>query len=144
MPGAAAIIIPTRGRAGYLDDALASLAPHAQAAGAEVIVVDDGPDEETRETAGRYGARYIDDGAGQGLNAARNRGVAATDAALLVFTDDDVIAGPGWLDALTRADATEPDDVGAFTGRPPASAPRRASGRGGRRGRRGPRRSPPR
>ena len=42
MPGAAAIIIPTRGRAGYLDDALASITPHARAAGAEVITRDNG------------------------------------------------------------------------------------------------------
>ena len=111
MPGAAAIIIPTRGRAGYLDDALASIAPHARAAGAEMIVVDDGPDEATRETAGRHGARYIDEGAGQGLNAARNRGAAATDASLLVFTDDDVIVDDAWLNALVAADADEQPPV---------------------------------
>lgn len=116
MPGAAAIIIPTRGRAGYLDDALASIAPHAQAAGAEMIVVDDGPDEATRTSAGRHGARYIAEGAGQGLNAARNRGAEATDAPLLVFTDDDVIVDDAWLDTLIAGDAGEPDDVGAFTG----------------------------
>ncbi len=116
MPGAAAIIIPTRGRAGYLDGALASITPHALAEGAEVIVVDDGPDEATREAAGRHGASYINEGAGQGLNAARNRGAAATDAALLVFTDDDVVVRPGWLSALINAAATEAADIGAFTG----------------------------
>ena len=116
MPGAAAIIIPTRGRAGYLNGALASITPHALAEGAEVIVVDDGPDEATREAAGRHGASYINEGAGQGLNAARNRGAAATDAALLVFTDDDVVVRPGWLSALINAAATEAADIGAFTG----------------------------
>ena len=116
MPGAAAIIIPTRGRAGYLDDALASILPHARALGCEVIVVDDGGDEATRAVAGRHGARYLGEGAGQGLNAARNRGAAATDAALLVYTDDDVIVGPGWLSALVEASRREPGDVGAFTG----------------------------
>jgi GT2 family glycosyltransferase len=116
MPGAAAIIIPTRERAGYLKDALASITPHARAAGAEVIVVDDGPDEATRAVSGEHGARYIDEGAGQGLNAARNRGAAATDAALLVFTDDDVIVDEIWLASLLAADEGEPQDVGAFTG----------------------------
>jgi GT2 family glycosyltransferase len=115
MP-AAAIIIPTRGRAGYLDDALASIAPHAREAGAEVIVVDDGPDEATGAAARRHGARYLEEGAGQGLNAARNRGAAATGAALLIFTDDDVIVDDAWLPSLLAADANEPDDVGALTG----------------------------
>ena len=38
----ASIIIPTRERPGYLAVALASVAPQAQRAGAELIVVDDG------------------------------------------------------------------------------------------------------
>lgn len=115
MP-AAAIIIPTRGRAGYLDDALASIVPRARTARAEVIVVDDGPDPETRQAAERHGVRYIFEGAGQGLNAARNRGAAATDSGLLVFTDDDVIVDEAWLDTIIAADDGEPEDVGAFTG----------------------------
>ena len=116
MPGAAAIIIPTRGRAQYLDGALASIEPHARALGAEMIVVDDGPDQATREVAARHGAQYLDEGAGQGLNAARNRGAAATGAGLLIYTDDDVIVDDGWLEALIEADRREPPDVGAFTG----------------------------
>src|SRR5918997_1064920 len=37
----ASIIVPTRERAGYLDVALASIAPQAAAAGAELLFVDD-------------------------------------------------------------------------------------------------------
>ena len=55
----AAIIVPTRSRAGYLDVALASIAPQAASAGAEVIVVDDGPSDETAQTARRHGAQGI-------------------------------------------------------------------------------------
>src|SRR5919199_141242 len=55
----ASIIVPTRERAGYLDVALASIAPQAAAAGAELLVVDDGPDAATRATAERHGARYV-------------------------------------------------------------------------------------
>ena len=112
----AAIIVPTRLRAGYLDVALASIAPQARAASAELIVVDDGPDAETRATAERHDARYVAHPHTRGLNAARNTGIAATDAELLVFVDDDVEVRPGWLDALINAAAKLPDEVGVLAG----------------------------
>ena len=55
----AAVAIPTQRRAPYLEVALASIVPQAHAAGAEVLVVDDGPDEATRGAAERHGARYL-------------------------------------------------------------------------------------
>ena len=51
----AAIIVPTRGRPHYLDRALASIAPQAAALGAQVIVVDDGPEISTRTVAEAHG-----------------------------------------------------------------------------------------
>ena len=116
MPPTASIIVPTRERAGYLDVALASIAPQAGAAGAELLVVDDGPSDATRETAGRHGARYVAHEASRGLNAARNSGIDATTGELLVFVDDDVAVRPGWLTALLRAHASEDPDVGVLTG----------------------------
>ncbi len=117
MPPTAAIVIPTRGRPAYLDVALASIRPQALAAGAEVLVVDDGPDAGTRAVAERHGARYVlPPGGRHGLNIARNAGIAATDAGLLVFTDDDVAVWDGWLPALLEAAADLPDDVGVLTG----------------------------
>jgi GT2 family glycosyltransferase len=112
----AAIIVPTRGRPHYLDRALASIAPQAAALGAEVIVVDDGPEISTRTVAEAHGASYISEGAGDGLNAARNRGVTATDAELLIFTDDDVEVHPGWLLTLLEGAAEQPEQVGVFSG----------------------------
>lgn len=112
MAPTASIIVPTRERAGYLDVALGSIAPQARSAGAEVIVVDDGPDEATRETAVRHGARYVVNAGPHGLNPARNAGIAAAGADLLVFVDDDVEAAAGWLDALLAA----PDACGVLTG----------------------------
>jgi GT2 family glycosyltransferase len=112
----AAVIVPTAGRPGYLDVALASLAPQARAAGAELLVVDDGPSEATRATALRHGARYVAHDRGRGLNAARNTGARETIAPLLAFVDDDVAARPGWLAALIVAAASHPEQVGVFTG----------------------------
>ena len=116
MSSVAAIIIPTRGRPRYLDRALASLADQARSEKVEIIVVDDGPSLTTRTIAEAHGARYLDENAGDGVNAARNRGIAATIAPLLIFIDDDVEVNDGWLAALLAAAATQPSQVGVFTG----------------------------
>ena len=108
------LIVPTRGRLAYLDVALASLVPQAHAAGGETIVVEDGGDA-ARELAEARGARWIGLPAAGGPNAARNAGIAAALAPLVVLTEDDVEAPPGWLDALLAAAAAEPD-VDVFGG----------------------------
>ena len=116
MAPTASIIVPTRLRAGYLEVALASIAPQAAAAGAELLVVDDGPDARTRAAAQRHGARYVAHATPRGLNAARNTGIDAAAADLLVFVDDDVEVHPGWLQALLGADAAAAPQVGVLTG----------------------------
>jgi GT2 family glycosyltransferase len=96
----ASIVIPTRGRAGYLDVALHSIVPQAAERGAEVIVVSDGPDPATAAAAERHGARLVSLPVRRGANAARNAGAEAARGQLIVFVDDDVEASGGWLDAL--------------------------------------------
>jgi GT2 family glycosyltransferase len=123
----ASIVVPTRARPDYLEVALASIAPQALAAGAEVLVVDDaGPSPAIHALAERCGARYEPHPRPLGLNVARNTGVARSDGELVVFVDDDVEVCPGWLDALLGA-AREHPRVQVFTGpiRP------RLEGRGG-------------
>jgi GT2 family glycosyltransferase len=116
MTPPASIIIPTRGRPDYLDVALASIAPQAREAAAEVIVVDDsGGLARNAELAQRYGARYLCLGEPRGLNAARNAGLAQARGELLAFVDDDVEVHAGWLEALIAAARAHPD-VGVFTG----------------------------
>ncbi|HKE79654.1 MAG TPA: glycosyltransferase, partial [Solirubrobacteraceae bacterium] len=111
-----AVAIPTHRRAAYLEVALASVMAQARAAGAEVLVVDDGPDAATRAVVARHGARYLAHEAPRGLNAARNTALDATDAELVCFLDDDVEVHPGWLEALVSAAEACPDEVGVFTG----------------------------
>jgi GT2 family glycosyltransferase len=102
-------VIPTRGRADYLEVALASIVPQAGAAGAEVLVVSDGPDPGTAAAAARHGATLIALPAPLGANAARNAGIQAARAETIVFVDDDMRAPAGWLDALRAGMSASPD-----------------------------------
>ncbi len=105
----ASIVIPTSGRPEYLRVALASVAPQAQAHGAEILVINDGGDPETADVAGRYGAEVVDLAAPGGANAGRNAGVRAARSELIVLLDDDVEAPAGWLQAMLAGIAASPD-----------------------------------
>jgi GT2 family glycosyltransferase len=111
----AAIVVPTKERPEYLDVALRGLAEQARAAGADLLVVDDGPSDATRAAAERHGARYVAHAATRGLNAARNTALDATTAELVCFVDDDVRVRPGWLAALLDGAARNPGH-GCLTG----------------------------
>jgi glycosyltransferase involved in cell wall biosynthesis len=113
---AASVIIPTRRRAGYLRVALASLA--AQDLGHdsyEVLVVDDGPSEDTREAsravAEETGApiSYVERDGVPGLNSARNTGIAKANSDLFVLVDDDIEAPPHWLRELVEGRRRHPE-----------------------------------
>jgi GT2 family glycosyltransferase len=116
MPPPASIVIPTRARLSYLEVALSSIVPEAARAGAEVLVVDDaGPSQAARALTERLGARYVPHPRPLGLNVARNTGVERSHGELVVFVDDDVRVGEGWLAALLGAARADPQ-VDVFTG----------------------------
>jgi glycosyltransferase involved in cell wall biosynthesis len=104
----ASIVIPTRGRPGYLDVALRSIVPQAAAAGAEVVVVSDGDESPTAEVAIGHDVKLIRLAPPRGANAARNSGAGAAGGDLLVFVDDDIAAPRGWLGALLAGVASAP------------------------------------
>ena len=105
---AVAVVVPTGGRADYLEVTLRSLRSQELDDPAELLVVDDGGGEATRAAAERAGVRAVSHAGRRGLNAARNTGVRQTEAPLIAFVDDDVEAPPGWLRALVEGAARHP------------------------------------
>jgi glycosyltransferase involved in cell wall biosynthesis len=100
-PPVVSVVVPTRGRAAYLEVTLDSLLGLRTEAAYEIVVVDDGaPDATAAVVAARPAVRYVAHGEGRGLNAARNTGLQESQAELIAFVDDDVLVPPGWLDAL--------------------------------------------
>ncbi|HSR96941.1 MAG TPA: glycosyltransferase [Kofleriaceae bacterium] len=95
----ASLIVPTHNKAPFLARTLASLA-RQDAPAFEVVVVDDGSDDDTREVARSVGGaldlRYLRR-AHMGRAAARNAGVRSARGDLLIFCDDDRLATPGFV-----------------------------------------------
>jgi glycosyltransferase involved in cell wall biosynthesis len=102
------IVIATRDRAAYLERALQSFGKQIGAPSFEVIVVDNGSTDATREVVERarveqsYPVSYVYEGQ-PNRGAARNAGIASVQGHLVLFCDDDVYAPPGFLAAHDAA-----------------------------------------
>jgi glycosyltransferase involved in cell wall biosynthesis len=109
---AVSVIVPARNAARTIGDTLAALARQDLPEPYEVVVVDDGSDDETAAIAKRSGgAVRVVRSEGRGPGPARNAGAAASRAPVLAFTDADCVPTPGWLQAgmaaLSEADLVQ-------------------------------------
>jgi glycosyltransferase involved in cell wall biosynthesis len=92
------VVIPARNAAATIARTLDGLAAQDLDGPYEVIVVDNGSEDETVAIAERAGVRVIRQGRERpGL--ARNRGAEAAGADAIAFTDADCVPDPGWLRA---------------------------------------------
>jgi glycosyltransferase involved in cell wall biosynthesis len=129
--GDVAIIVPTLRRPDSLTRALASLFAQTGVAArvAAIVVVDNDPSGSARAPVEVLRPRspwplvYVSEPT-PGVARARNAGLAATDAPLIAFLDDDEAAAPAWLSALLAAQAQTGADAvfGPITGRAPDAA----------------------
>jgi GT2 family glycosyltransferase len=114
------VIIPTYNRAPLLERSLESLTEQTLPRDAfEVVVVDDGSSDWTQSVctklADRLPLRYLRI-ENSGIAAAKNLGVFASQAPLLLFFDDDDIADSGLLEAHVEAHGKNSDEEVAVLG----------------------------
>ncbi|WP_292027114.1 glycosyltransferase family 2 protein [Brevundimonas sp. UBA2416] len=126
-----AVIVPTLRRPESLERALRSLFTQTGVADrvSAIVVVDNDPVGSAAATVEALLPRspwpltYVH-APRPGVATARNAGLAATDAPLIAFLDDDEAASPGWLAALLKARETTGADAvfGPITGQAPDAA----------------------
>jgi hypothetical protein len=114
------VVIPTYQRAPLLERSLESLTeqtlPRSQF---EVVVVDDGSSDWTQDVCARLAGDLplrsfrIES---SGISAAKNLGLFASEAPLVLFFDDDDIADPGLLEAHIEAHRSHPEENVAVLG----------------------------
>ena len=110
------IVVATHNRADWLGRSLPRILALDYPA-FEVIVVDDGSEDDTPAVMQRWaarGVRSLRHNHPRGASAARNTGVAAARGSIVAFIDDDAIPEPDWLRRLVAAYADE--RVGAVGG----------------------------
>jgi len=107
------VVVPTHNRHERLAATLAAVLGQEGREETEVLVVDDGSDDETPRVVAALagsGVSYLHQPHG-GASAARNRGARAAHGALLLFVDDDVELLPDAVAALVEAHRAFPHAV---------------------------------
>lgn len=95
-----AAIVAARNASATIEACVRSLAAQNYPA-LQIIVADDGSDDDTAARAARAGARVIETES-RGPSAARNVAVARHQTDIVAFTDSDCTVAPGWIEALLR------------------------------------------
>ena len=109
----ASVIIPTYGRPEAIADCLDALTRQTMPFGTyEVIIIDDGsPSPLTLKAESRYCNMRLIRQENAGPAAARNRGAAGANGEILVFTDDDCLPDPDWLEKLVAVVKAQPNTL---------------------------------
>jgi GT2 family glycosyltransferase len=97
----ATVVIPVHGKLDVTLNCLASLRAAANAASFEVVIVDDGSLDETRDIESRVaGVRVVRHAVATGFVGACNDGAAVARGDYVVLLNNDTEVATGWLDAL--------------------------------------------
>jgi glycosyltransferase involved in cell wall biosynthesis len=106
------VVVATRNRSSNLRRLLEGLVQQAGAPAFEVVVADNGSLDDTsavidsfRSELTLHSVRVLEPGKGRALNAA----LALAQGEIIVFTDDDVMPAPDWLNRLYASALANPD-----------------------------------
>ncbi len=96
----ASIIIPTFNGASRIVSCLDSLMKQTAGRDVEILVVDDGSTDNTAKVVAGYSSVRLINQGNAGPASARNRGALEARGTILLFTDDDCVPMPDWLEAM--------------------------------------------
>jgi glycosyltransferase involved in cell wall biosynthesis len=101
------VIIPTINRSAHLQNTLSSLASQQFDDEFEVLVIDNGSSDNTKDVVEEFQDRFTHlkyfFEAKPGLHEARHRGLRESNFDILAFIDDDIEAFPEWLDGIRES-----------------------------------------
>jgi GT2 family glycosyltransferase len=106
------IVIPTFNGASRIGDCLDALLKQKARRDVEILVVNDGSTDATASVVENYSGVLLITQPNGGPAAARNLGAREARGDILLFTDDDCVPAPGWLDAML-APFSDAEVVGA-------------------------------
>jgi glycosyltransferase involved in cell wall biosynthesis len=102
------VIIPSYNCSAFVGEAIESVIRQSDVQVSEIVVVDDGSEDETQNVVAKFpSVRYVDQ-EHAGASAARNRGVAFTHGDLIAFLDADDIWLPNKLSLQLSALRNDP------------------------------------
>lgn len=110
---ALSVIVPVHNGARYLPQCLDALLASA-GPGVEIIVSDDGSEDESSTIALARGVKLVRNPSNAGPSAARNAGVQASSGETLLFVDADVAVRPGTVPAILNRFANDPGLAAVF------------------------------
>ncbi len=94
------IIIPTFNGDSRIGNCLDALLKQVPGRNVEILVINDGSTDDTVHVVKRYSGVRLITQENAGPAAARNRGALEARGKIIMFTDDDCIPMPDWLDAM--------------------------------------------
>lgn len=112
------VIVCTYNGAETIEECIESLLNQAFEDKYEIIIVDDGSTDDTKDVVKRFvdneQVRLIEHETNRGLSAARNTGWQEAEGEFVAYIDDDAVAPPDWLSALYDRYDEDVDGVGGY------------------------------
>ena len=107
----ATVIVPTYNGAGRIGRCLGALLQQIAGEDIEVLVIDDGSNDDTASVCQSFAGVRVISQSNAGPAAARNRGAQEARGRIVLFTDDDCVPFPNWMQAMLLP-FSDPEIVG--------------------------------